>query len=110
MKKLLLIALLIVGSLFAAEVQIVEVINITQKSKVEVYTALFWAPCKEAKELLQSRGIDFDAKMVTFSRKKMNEMAKRTGGITSVPQIFVDDQYFGGLKELIFYYKEKNKQ
>ena len=41
MKKLLLIALLIVGSLFAAEVQIVEVINITQKSKVEVYTALF---------------------------------------------------------------------
>ena len=28
MKKLLLIALLIVGSLFAAEVQIVEVINI----------------------------------------------------------------------------------
>tara|TARA_B100001013_G_C24415843_1_gene365782 strand:- start:396 stop:536 length:141 start_codon:yes stop_codon:yes gene_type:complete len=46
--------------------------------------------------------------MVTFSRKKVNEMAKRTGGITSVPQIFVDDQYFGGLKELIFYYKEKN--
>ena len=105
MKKLIII--LMVGSLFAAETQTVEIINITKESKVEVYTALFWKPCKEAKELLQSRGIDFDAKMVTFSRKKVEEMAKRTGGKTSVPQIFVDDKYFGGLEELIFYYKEK---
>ena len=104
MKKLILI--MMVGSLFAAETQTVEIINITQNSKVEVYTALFWAPCKEAKLLLQSRGIDFDAIMVTFSRKKVNEMAKRTGGKTFVPQIFVDDQYFGGLAELISYYKE----
>ena len=104
MKKLILI--LIVGSLFAVETQTVELINITKESKVEVYTALFWKPCKEAKELLQSRGIDFDAKMVTFSRKKVEEMEKRTGGKTSVPQIFVDDKYFGVLKELISYYKE----
>ena len=96
-----------IGSLFGDEPQTVEVINITKKSKVEVYTALFWAPCKEAKVLLQSRGIDFDTKMVTFSRKKVKEMEKRTGGKTSVPQIFVDDKYFGGLKELISYYKEK---
>ena len=104
MKKLIFI--LMIGSLFAAETQTVEIINITQNSKIEVYTALFWAPCKEAKLLLQSRGIDFDAIMVTFSRKKVNEMAKRTGGKTFVPQIFVDDQYFGGLAELISYYKE----
>ena len=57
--------------------------------------------------LLQSRGIDFDTKMVTFSRKKVNEMATRTGGNTSVPQIFVDDKYFGGLAELTSYYKDK---
>ena len=37
-------------------------------------------------------------------------MANRTGGITSVPQIFVNDQYFGGLKELKSYYKEENYQ
>ena len=34
-------------------------------------------------------------------------MSKRTGGKISVPQIFVDDKYFGGLAELISYYKEK---
>ena len=34
-------------------------------------------------------------------------MAKKTGGNTSIPQIFVDDKYFGGLLELKEYYKEK---
>tara|TARA_X000001036_G_scaffold62930_1_gene53340 strand:- start:12658 stop:12762 length:105 start_codon:yes stop_codon:yes gene_type:complete len=34
-------------------------------------------------------------------------MAKKTGGRTSVPQIFVDEKYFGGLLELKDYYKEK---
>ena len=96
-----------IGSLFADETQTAGVINITKKSKVEVYTALFWAPCREAKALLQSRGIDFDAIMVTFSRRKANEVANRTGGKTSVPQIFVDEKYFGGLDELISYYKDK---
>jgi glutaredoxin len=45
--------------------------------------------------------------MITFSRSKAEEMVKRTGGKTSVPQIFVDNKYFGGLTELISYYKEK---
>ena len=105
MKKIILI--LMVGSLFANDSQTKEVINITQNSKVEIYSALFWAPCKEAKSLLQSRGIDFDTKMITFSRNRVEEMVKRTGGKTFVPQIFVDDKYFGGLIELISYYKEK---
>ena len=34
-------------------------------------------------------------------------MAKITGGNTSVPQIFVDEKYFGGLDKLISYYKDK---
>jgi len=33
-------------------------------------------------------------------------MSKKTGGEISVPQIFVDDKYFGGLLELKRYYKE----
>ena len=57
--------------------------------------------------LLQSRGIDYSTKLVTFSKKSVNKMAKETGGKLSVPQIFVDDKYFGGLLELKDYYKEK---
>ncbi len=33
-------------------------------------------------------------------------MSQKTGGETSVPQIFVDNKYFGGLLELKKYYKE----
>ena len=94
-------------SLFAEKVESIEEINITQESKVLVYTTLFWTPCKEAKMLLQSRGIDYNTKLITFSKKSINEMAEKTGGKISVPQIFVDDKYFGGLLELKEYYKEK---
>tara|TARA_Y100001970_G_scaffold139921_1_gene172232 strand:- start:153 stop:257 length:105 start_codon:yes stop_codon:yes gene_type:complete len=34
-------------------------------------------------------------------------MAEKTGGKTYVPQIIVDDRYFGGLKELKEYYQIK---
>ena len=105
MKKLILI--LMVCSLFAEKVESVEEINITQESKVLVYTNLFWTPCKEAKMLLQSRGIDYNTKLITFSKKSVSEMAEKTGGKTYVPQIFIDDHYFGGLKELKEYYKVK---
>ncbi len=90
-----------------AEKKFEEEINITNESKVLIYTNLFWPPCKEAKALLQSRGIDYSTKLITFSRKRSSEMAELTGGKTSVPQIFVDDKYFGGLSELKDYYKEE---
>ena len=105
MKKI--ISTMLLGSLLSAQLKTENVINITNASKVEVYSALFWAPCKEAKLLLQSRGIEFDTKTITFSRKKFEEMIKRTGGKKSVPQIMVDDKYIGGLTELKLYYKDK---
>ena len=75
MKKL--IFTLMVCGLFAEKVESVEEINITQESKVLVYTNLFWTPCKEAKMLLQSRGIDYNTKLITFSKKSINEMAEK---------------------------------
>ena len=99
--------ILMICGLFANKSANNEVINITKESKVLVYTNLFWAPCKEAKALLQSRGIDYSTKLITFSRTSVNEMSKKTGGKTYVPQIFVDEKYFGGLLELKEYYKGK---
>ena len=82
-------------------------VQILPTSKVEIYSAYFWAPCKEAKSLLRSRGIDYTVKNVTFSKKTANEMRERTQGKESLPQIFVDDKYFGGLLELKEYFKAK---
>ena len=106
MKIIVLISTIICFA-FAADTPAIEEINITSASKVEMYTALFWGACNEAKALLQSRGIEFESHMVTFSRKTTAEMKKRTGGKTFVPQIMVDDHYFGGLVELIGYFKNK---
>ena len=92
---------------FAGSISLDKEIKITSSSKVEMYTALFWVPCNEAKALLKSRGIEFESHMVTFSRKTTAEMKKRTGGKPFVPQIMVDDHYFGGLVELIGYFKNK---
>ena len=93
---------------FAGSVSLDKEIKISSSSKrVEIYTALFWGAYNEAKALLQSRGIEFASHMVTFSRKTTAEMKKRTGGKTFVPQIMVDDHYFGGLAELIVYFKDK---
>lgn len=103
MKKTMWI--LMICGLFANKVEKNEVINITKESKVLVYSNLFWTPCKEAKTLLQSRGIDYSTKLITFSKKSVKEMANKTGGKTSVPQIFVDNKYFGGLSELKEYFK-----
>ena len=92
---------------FAGSISLDKEIKITSSSKVEMYTALFWVPCNEAKALLKSRGIEFESHMVTFSRKTTAEMKKRTGGKKFVPQIMIDDHYFGGLTELIVYFKDK---
>ena len=92
---------------FAGSISLDKEIKITSSNKVEMYTALFWAPCNEAKALLKSRGIEFESHMITFSRKIAENMAKRTGGKTFVPQIMVDDHCFGGLVELIGYFKNK---
>jgi len=83
----------------------IEKVIITPESRLEMYTALFWAPCKEAKALLQSRGIDFDTHLITLSRKNFKEMAMRTNGKIFVPQLIIDDKYFGGLAELQSYFK-----
>ena len=100
MKKIFLI--MILGLTFGNSDK---TISITKDSTVEIYSALFWAPCKEAKKLLQSRGIEYTTKMITFSRKNTEELIKKTGGKSSMPQIFVDDIHIGGLKELKFYLK-----
>ena len=62
---------------------------------VEIYTTPFCPFCYRAKQLLDSKGINFneiDVMMNASKRRKMTEMA---GGATSVPQIFVDGNHIG---------------
>ena len=104
MLKLMTFIMILSGVAFSSEQA--ENIEITKDSDILIYTAFFWAPCKEAKSLLRSRGIDFRERMITFSRKNTKEMAKVTNGHTSIPQILVDGKYFGGLNKLKEYFTD----
>ena len=69
-------------------------------AKVEIYTTMFCPYCARAKALLQKKGasyIEYDIEAETALRE---EMIRRAGGRSSVPQIFIDGAHIGGSDEL----------
>jgi len=68
---------------------------------IDIYTQPFCPFCARAVNLLTRKGVAFreiDAPSGTPARQ---EAATRSGGRTSVPQIFVDDHHVGGCDELM---------
>ena len=66
---------------------------------VTLYTTQ-WCPfCLRAKSLLASKGVEFDEIPVDGNPSLRAEMAAMAGA-TSVPQIWIGDQYVGGCDEL----------
>ena len=64
-------------------------------AKVEIYTSPFCGFCFRAKELLQAKGCDFEEIDVFSVASAREQMMERSGGKTSVPQVFADDAYVG---------------
>lgn len=56
--------------------------------------------CSRAKRLLQERGAAFTEIDVMMDGRLREEMRRRAGGRTSVPQIFIDGQHVGGCEDL----------
>lgn len=70
-------------------------------AEVEIYTSSLCGYCSRAKHLLSNKGVQFTEYDVTFDQDKRREMTERTGGSTSVPQIFIDGKSVGGSDDLI---------
>ena len=69
-------------------------------AKVEIYTTMFCPYCARARALLQKKGasyIEYDIEAETALRE---EMIRRAGGRSTVPQIFIDGAHIGGSDEL----------
>ena len=67
---------------------------------VEIYTQPWCPYCYRAKRLLDSKGVayrEIDAPRGTPARE---EARRRSGGQTTVPQIFIDGRHIGGSDEL----------
>ena len=69
-------------------------------AKVEIYTTMVCPYCFRAKRLLDERHAEYQEIDVMCDGKRREEMQRRAGGRTSVPQIFINGQHVGGSDEL----------
>lgn len=68
--------------------------------KIEIYSSMLCPFCYRAKKLLEQKGAAFTEIDVMLHPRRRAEMVQRSGGRTSVPQIFIDDQHVGGCDDL----------
>ena len=69
-------------------------------SKVKIYTVALCPYCHMAKELLRTKGVDFQEVDVTGKSSLRSEMSAKAGGRTTVPQIWVGETHLGGCDDL----------
>lgn len=68
--------------------------------KVLVYTTSFCPYCVRAKNLLQRKGVAYEEVDVGNDQDLRALMTQKTGGRTSVPQIFIGEAHVGGCDDL----------
>ena len=68
--------------------------------KVTIYTTDICPYCVKAKRLLIKKGIEFQEMRVDENPALSLEARERSGGMMTVPQIFIEDQHIGGCDDL----------
>ena len=69
-------------------------------AKVEIYTTPFCPYCYRAKALLARKGVSFEEVDAPHGSAARRSAIERSGGRTTVPQIFVGGRAIGGSDEL----------
>ncbi|NEP16920.1 MAG: glutaredoxin 3 [Leptolyngbya sp. SIO4C1] len=67
---------------------------------VEIYTWSRCPFCIRAKALLDRKGIDYTEYCIDGDEAAREQMAGRSHGRRSLPQIFIDDRHIGGCDDL----------
>lgn len=67
--------------------------------KIKMYTTKVCPYCVRAKALLQRKGYKYEEISVE-NESALEEMLKKSGGMRTVPQIFIGDTHVGGSDEL----------
>ena len=68
--------------------------------KVVMYTGNPCPYCVYAKALLDSKKIPYEEINVWKDDSKREEMLKKSNGMKTIPQIFIEDKHVGGYVEL----------
>ena len=72
-----------------------------QARRVEIYIRPFCEYCARALAVLERKNHPYQAYNIWESAEKRLEMKKRSGGRSTVPQIFIDESYLGESTELL---------
>lgn len=70
------------------------------KNEIVIYTTEICPYCVRAKKLLNSKGVKYKEIDVSHDPDLRTSLVKKTGGRTSVPQIFIGDTHVGGSDDL----------
>ncbi len=70
-------------------------------AEVELYTTMFCPYCVRARGLLERKGVTYTEIDISEEPARRDEMIRRAGGLTTVPQIFIDGEHIGGSDELV---------
>jgi glutaredoxin 3 len=69
-------------------------------AKVEIYVQNFCPYCTRAKALLDRKGIPYDEIHAPHGSEARAQAISRSGGRTTVPQVFIDGRPVGGSDDL----------
>ena len=70
-------------------------------AKVEIYTQSFCPYCARALKLLSAKQVDVQEIKAPAGSTERQVAKERSGGRTSVPQIFIDGRHIGGCDDLM---------
>ena len=68
--------------------------------RILVYSTPFCGYCAAAKRLLTAKGAEYAEIDVMMDPERRQEMLAKSGGLRTVPQIFIDGRHIGGFDEL----------
>ncbi len=68
--------------------------------KVVIYTGPMCNFCSAAKHLLNKKKVSYEEIDIGYDEKKREEMLKKSNGMKTIPQIFIEEKHIGGYVEL----------
>ncbi|WP_128475967.1 glutaredoxin 3 [Halorussus pelagicus] len=66
---------------------------------VEIYTKEDCPYCEKAKDLFDSKGVEYETYNVTGNEELFDEMVERADGRQTAPEVFIDDELIGGFDD-----------
>ena len=80
----------------------------SKKYEILLYTSDNCTFCNSAKELLKNKKLNFKEINISKNNLLKKKMVKKTNGLMTVPQIFINSNHIGGFEDL--YNLEKKKK